>query len=230
MSKFQLSRPRVLLVGAICLLAGYTGVRTAADVSTVFTFKGQQVDAFIVNTDADGNTNIAEVSCIVGDDGNNKPTPIRKTWLDNEVDAPDSVHYASTLNYNDFTGSYTPLNSSLNGTATCDATTSGEEASIDFNTWETTDFGPVTMHGTTTIGNPTEVVNGISTTIVKDRSTGNMSRFRSRGKTGLNPSGTLTVEVTGGGSGTVQSQSGAITSDWSDVATVSNSNFSKIHH
>jgi len=230
MSKFKLSRSRILVVGAICLTAGYTGVRTAADVSTVFTFRGQRVDAFVVGPDADGNQLISEVTCIDGDDGNNKPTIIKKTWLDDEVDTPDSAHYASTLNYVDYTGSYKGFNSSLNGYASCDAAASGEEALFDFNTWETTDMGPVTIHGTTKIGNAAEVVSGVSTTIVKDRVTGNMSRFRSRGKTGLNPNGTLTVSVTDGGSGTVPAISGDISSDWSDIAIITNSTFSKIHH
>ena len=213
------------------LVACYTGVRTAADVSVTFTFKGQIANSLAVGTDSDGNTTIAEVTCIVGDDGNSKPTPIRKAWLDDEVDGVDTAHYASTLDYNDFTGSYSPFNGALNGTATCDATTNGTEALFDFNTWETTDLGPVTMHGTTTTGNPTEVVSGVNTTIVKDRATGNMSRFRSRGKTGLNPSGTLSVSVTGGGSGTPPpALSGPITSDWSSVQIVNQSQFSKIHH
>ena len=69
----------------MALVACYSGVRSAADVSVTFSFKGQQSDAYIIGADGAGNGLIGEVTCIVGNDGNNKPTPIQKAWLDHEV-------------------------------------------------------------------------------------------------------------------------------------------------
>ncbi len=229
MKAFKLSRPRVLVVGAMCLLAGYTGVRTAADITTIFTFRGQQTSAVLFGTDADGNSLYGEVTCIVGDNGGGgKPTPIQKAWISSETAYPDHSHYASTQGYNDFTGSYTGVNHAIAGTATCDATASGREASVDFTTWETTDLGAVTLHGNSSLSNPVDIVTGVHTTIVKNQQTGGMSRFRSVGKFGYSPSGTVNIEVTEGGSGTLPTVSGPVNSDWSQIAVVQNGRFSKI--
>ena len=230
MRKFQVSRPRVLVVGAICILAGYTGVRTAADVSTILTFKGQQLDSAMITVDADGNFVLAQVICITGNDGNSNPTPVRKAAMFSEIDTPDTIRYASTPGFVEYAGTYSPIDNVLKGTGSCDATAGGAEVSIDLSTWEATDHGPVTLHGTTTTGNPTQVVNGISTTIVRDRNSGTTTRYRSRGRTGLNPSGTIGVEITQGGSGALPPVDGEISSDWSSVSIVNNSTFNKIHH
>ncbi len=226
MRKNRLNWTRVLVVGITSLLSVYAGVRTAADPSTRFTFRGQSIDAYVFGENA-----FAQVSCLDGDSGGSgKPTPVRKGYLDLQVSAADTFRWAST-DYADFTGTFSGFpNNALNGTASCDATLEGNEILLDLTTWEATDFGPVTMRGRTTLGNPATVATGINTYIVKDSATGTMSRYRSVGKTGYGVTGTASLEVTSGGSGLLNPVSGAVDTDWSSGGIVHSGSFQKLHH
>src|SRR5437588_12076446 len=55
LQKRRLNWTRISVVSIVALVACYSGVRSAADVSVTFSFKGQQSDAYIIGADGAGN-------------------------------------------------------------------------------------------------------------------------------------------------------------------------------